>query len=148
MGQKGNNDDFIVYLAGSDASKRTTICLSAANLLRIYNNGVGLDDSDITLEYNNMVFNKKVSDYQYHVVTNGLTNGGTSEGMTLEIYVSYKDLGINDPDSIKMCFNYNNISMVGTSKTAEDNYLTKNFATDGAEKNIESYFEINELISQ
>ena len=148
MGQKGNNDDFIVYLTDSDASKRTTICLSAANLLRIYNNGVGLDDNDITLEYNNMVYNKKVSDYQYHVVTNGLTNGGTSEGMTLEIYVSYEDLGIKDPDSIKMCFNYNDVSMVSRTKVAEDNYLTNSSATDGAEKNIESYFQINELINQ
>ena len=148
MGQKGNNDDFIVYLADSDASKHTTICLSAANLLRIYNNGVGLDDSDITLEYNNMVYNNKVSDYQYHVVTNGLTNGGASDGMTLEIYVSYDDLGIKDPDSIKMCFNYNDVSKVGNDKLSEDNYLTNSSATDGAEKNIESYFEINELINQ
>lgn len=148
MGQKGNNDDFIVYLTDSTADKRTTICLSAANLLRIYNNGVGLDDSDITLEYNNQVFNKKIVDYQYHVVTSGSVNGGASGGMTLEIYVSYAELGISDPDSIKMCFNYNDISMSGSAKVAEDNYLTNGSASDGAEKSIESYFEINELINQ
>ena len=68
--------------------------------------------------------------------------------MTLEIYVSYEDLGIKDPDSIKMCFNYNDVSKVGETKLAEDNYLTSGSATDGAEKNIESYFEINELINQ
>ena len=146
MGQKGENDDFIVYLTEGDVSKRTTICLSAANLLRVYGNGISLDDNDITLEYGNRVYNKKISDYQFHVTTNGLTNGGKSEGMTIELYISYKDLGINNPENIKLCFNYNNISSVNNNKTAVDNYLVANDIEVKAEENIESYFSINDLI--
>ena len=146
MGQKGNNDDFIVYLTDSTVEKRTTLCLSAANLLRIYCNGISLDSDDVTLEFGNRVYNKKASDYLYHATTEGLTNGGESEGVSFEIYVSYKDLGINDPDSIKMCFNYNNVTSVGGAKSSEDNYLTANAPADKAEEIIDSYFSIDELI--
>ncbi len=148
MGQKGNNDDFRIYITDTDASARTTICLSSANLLRIYDNGIGLDSTNYILETNNMVYKKEVSDYQYHVTTSGLTNGEVSGGLVLELYISYEDLGIEDPEQIKLCFNYNNITSVGSTKDASDNYLVKN-ATDGkAEENIESYFGINELINQ
>jgi len=145
MGQKGNNDDFIVYVTDSSALDRTTICLSAANLLRMYGNGVGLDSPDVTLEYSNLVFNKKVSDYQYHVTTQGLTNGGVSNGLTLELYISYDDLGIKDPASIKMCFKYSNVSMVGGVKKSTDHYLTAGTASANAEENIDSYFSIHDL---
>ncbi len=148
MGQKGNNDDFIVYITDSTASDRTTLCLSSANLLRIYSNGIGLDSTDEALEKNNLVFNKKVSDYEYHVTTNGLANGGESVGLTLEMYISYDELGIENPDDIKLCFNYNNISNVGGTKTAADNYLINGDASAKPEENIESYFGINELINQ
>ena len=146
MGQKGNNDDFIVYITSSDISKRTTLCLSAANLLRVYGNGISLNESDITLELSNKVTNKKLSDYEYHVTTQGLTNGGKSEGMTLELYISYKDLGIQNPDDIKLCFNYNNISSVGGVKNSVDNYYINNSVSENAEENIDSYFSINDLI--
>ena len=150
MGQKGNNDDFIVYLADSDASKRTTLCLSSANLLRVYNNGVSLYDSDVKLEFGNLVYNKKISDYQYHVTTKGFTNGGKSEGLTLELYISYKDLGITNPDNIKLCFNYSNVTAnvvapVGT-RIFMDNYLVNGEVDGRAEENLDSYFSINDLI--
>lgn len=146
MGQKGNNDDFIVYITENDPAKRITVCLSAANLLRVYKNGISLNDSDITLEYGNVVFNKKISDYSFHVTTNGLANGGKSEGMTLELYISYSDLGISNPDDIKLCFNYNNISSVDGVKSSTDNYLVNGTLTENAEENIDSYFSINDLI--
>lgn len=150
MGQTGNNDDFIVYLADSDASKRTTLCLSAANLLRVYNNGVSLYDSDVKLEFGNLVYNKKISDYQYHVTTKGLTNGGESEGLTLELYISYKDLGITNADNIKLCFNYSNVTAnvgapVGT-RIFMDNYLVNGEVDGRAEENLDSYFSIDDLI--
>ena len=143
MGQKGNNDDFIVYLTTGNVEKRTTICLSSANLLRMYANGANLNSDDITLEFGNLVYNKKATDYQFHVTTKGLTNGGISEGLTLELYISYKDLGVNNPDDIKLCFNYNNISMVDGVKVAENNYLVN---AEGTDESIESYFSINDLI--
>ncbi len=148
MGQKGNNDDFRIYITDTDASARTTICLSSANLLRIYGDGLSLDATGVVFEFKNLVYKKQVSDYLYHVTTSGLTNGEASDGLVLELYISYEDLGIEDPEQIKLCFNYNNITSVGSTKNATDNYLVKT-ATDGkAEENIESYFGINELINQ
>lgn len=148
MGQKGKNDDFRIYITDTDASARTTICLSSANLLRIYGDGLSLDATGVVFEFKNLVYKKQVSDYLYHVTTSGLTNGEVSGGLVLELYISYEDLGIEDPEQIKLCFNYNNITSVGSTKDASDNYLVKN-ATDGkAEENIESYFGINELINQ
>ena len=97
-----------------------------------------------------MITNKKISNYAFHVTTSGLANCGESNGLTLELYISYKDLGITNPDSIKMCFNYNNVSMVNGTKVNADNYLVVGEAVDNAEDNaednIESYFSINELI--
>ncbi len=147
MGQKGNNDDFIVYITEGDVSTRTTLCLSAANLLRVYGKGLSLkSSSDIELEYGNMVTNKKISDYSYHVTTSGLTNGGESEGLVLELYISYKDLGVKNPEDLKLCFNYNDISFVGGAKAATDNYCVNGEALENAEENIDYYFSINDLI--
>lgn len=142
MGQKGNNDDFIVYLTDSTVQNRVTICLSSANLLRVYNKGVGLSDSDTTLSFNNMVYNNKIFDYQYRATTHGLVNGGESGGLTLEIYISYEDLGITNPDNIKLCFNYNDVYSVGGNKSAVDNYLVNG---SGNEESIDSYFSLGEL---
>ena len=142
MGQKGNNDDFIVYLTDSTVQNRVTICLGSANLLRVYNKGVGLSDSDTTLSFNNMVYNNKIFDYQYRATTHGLVNGGESGGLTLEIYISYEDLGITNPDNIKLCFNYNDVYSVGGNKSAVDNYLVNG---SGNEESIDSYFSLGEL---
>ena len=148
MGQKGNNDDFIIYLTDSTTAQRTTVCLSAANLLRVYFDGIGLDSSDITLELNNRVYNKKLQDYKHHVVTFGETNGGVSGGAVFELYISYSDLGIEDPELIKLCFNYNDITKGGGNTLATDNYILSGIETEKAEENIDSYFGINELIGQ
>jgi len=148
MGQKGNNDDFIIYVTDSNADERKTVCLSAANLLRIYDSGISLDSDDVTLEFNNLVFTKKVSNYEYHVTTNGLVNGGQSDGMSLEFYISYEDLGIEDPEAIKLCFNYGNVSDSGNGKSSTDNYLIRNAGGNRPEENTESYFGINELINR
>lgn len=146
MGQKGNNDDFIIFITDTDAAKRKTICLSSANLLRIYGEGISLDSSDVTLEFNNLVYQKKISGYSYHVTTKGLVNGEGSNGMTIELYVSYEALGIENPELIKLCFNYNNVSSTAGVKTNADNYLVCTDGGDNAEENTESYFELSELI--
>lgn len=146
MGQKGNNDDFRIYITEGEVSKRTTLCLSAANLLRVYGKGISLNSDDVTLEFNNLVYKKAIKDYKFHVTTRGLMNCEESDGMTLELYISYKDLGINDPDNIKLCFNYNNVSSVNGVKSAVDNYLVNSNATENAEESIDSYFSINDLI--
>ena len=146
MGQTGNNDDFIIYLTDGDVANRTTICLSAANLLRVYANGLSLDSDDIKLEYGNLVYNKNISSCKFHVITSGLMNGGESDGLTLELYISYSDLGFKNTEDLKLCFNYNNVSLVDGAKSNVDNYLVKGDLTEKAEENIESYFSIDELI--
>ena len=92
--------------------------------------------------HSNLVYNKKLSDYQYRATTKGLVNGGESDGVTLEIYISYEDLGFTNPDDIKLCFNYNDVYSVGGNKTADDNYLVKG---SGNEESIDSYFSLSEL---
>ena len=145
MGQKGNNDDFIVYITDSNAAQRKTLCLSAANLLRIYGSGIALDSDDVTLELNNLVFKKKISDYAYHVTTKGQANGGPSEGLCLELYISYEDLGIADPAAIRLCFQYNDVYGTADSRTATAHYLTKNA---GTEEDISAYFDISQMVNQ
>ncbi len=145
MGQNGFNDDFVIYITDSTAEARKALCLSAANLLRVYEGDTIFDDTDIALPFDNMIYTKVVSDYAYHVTTNGLANCAESEGMVLELYISYEDLEIEDPDDIKLCFNYSNITSVSGEKTAENNYFTKN--TSGNEESIDSYFSIGDLIN-
>ena len=146
MGQKGNNDDFIVYVTDGGVAERKTICLSAANLLRVYDSGVSLDSPDVTLELNNLVYNKKLSDYAHHVTVDGNVNGEGAGILTLEIYISYEDLGIENPDNIMLCFNYSNVTLVSGTKNATDNYFVNNSAGEKAEESIDSYFGIDELI--
>ena len=146
MGQKGNNDDFRIYITEGEASERTTICLSAANLLRVYKNGLSLDSDDIKLEYGNLVYNKKLANYAFQVNTSGLMNCQESDGMTLEMFLSFADLGVKEPENIKLCFNYNNVSSVNGVKSNVNNYLVAGNLAEKAEENIESYFSINELI--
>ena len=147
MGQKGNNDDLIIYITDSTVQARKTVCLSAANLLRIYNNGIGLDSDDVTLEFNNLVFTKKITDYAHHVTTGGQVNGSTSDGMVMELYISYEDLGISDPSAMKLCFNYNNVTAAATGKNSTDNYLVNGAGSDAAELDINAYFDISTLIN-
>ena len=147
MGQKGNNDDFIVFITDSAAAERKTLCLSAANLLRVYDSGISLDSSDVTLEYGNLVFTKKISGYRYHVTTAGQANGGPSERMTLELYISYEALGIDDPDAIRLCFRYNDVSGTADSRTNTNFDLVKT-PGDRPEENTDSYFTLQELTGQ
>ena len=82
----------------------------------------------------------------YHVTANGTLNGTSSTGFTLELYISYDDLGIKDPESIKLCFNFNDVSEVNGVRSALDNYFINGEASEKAEESLESYFSINDLI--
>ena len=143
MGQKGNNDDFRIYVTDSSAEDRITICLSAANLLRVYGKGISLSDSEVTLEFGNQVYKKQIEGYKYHVTTYGTVNGAVSTGMCLELYISYAELGIN-ADDIMLCFNYSDVSSDSGIKSETDNYLS---ATSGNEENDDSYFAIGQLVN-
>ena len=153
MGQSTKNDDFRIYLTTSDVASRYTICLSAANLLRVYDKGVSLTDATPA---KNLYQLKKITDFKYHVTTKGLANvpeGNKSNGLSFELYLSYNDLGITNPDDIKLCFAYNdisnpeNIAQDDETKTRPANnvYLMKG-NSDSYELDINNYFAISELI--
>ena len=152
MGQKDNNDDFRVYLTTSDVNNRYSLCLSSANLLRVYDKGISLSESAYRLSQNNLVYKNKISDYKFHVTTKGVTNNADveSNGILLELYISYASLGITNPDDIKLCFNYNNVSGTLTNnninKVNADNYLVAGTSVEKAEELIESYIAIKDLI--
>lgn len=146
MGQKDANDDFRIYIATDDADARYTACLSAANLLRMYADGTTLTDAGLPKK--NLVYTKMLGEYKYHVTTHGIVNvedGEASNGMDLELYLPYEDIGVDDPDTIKLCFNYNNVTSTSGKKTNEDHYFAKN-AVANAETDINNYFSISELI--
>ncbi len=146
MGQKGLNDDFRIFVASTDdAENRVTVCLSAANLLRVYEAGTTLEDKG--LEKKNLVYQDSLEDYRYRVTTKGLTNveeGGASNGFDLELYISYSDLGI-DPEDMFLCFDYNNITKTSGTKTATDHYFSKTNQAN-SELDIANYFSLTELI--
>jgi len=147
MGQKGQNDDFRVFVAPTDdVDSRVTLCLSAANLLRVYEAGTSLDE-ERGLERKNLVYQKTIEDYRYRVTTRGLTNveeGGSSNGFDLELYISYSDLGI-DPEDIHLCFDYNNVTKTSGTKTATDHYFSKTNQAN-SELDFANYFSLAELI--
>lgn len=146
MGQKELNDDFRIFVASTDdAENRVTVCLSAANLLRVYEAGTTLEDKG--LEKKNLVYQDSLEDYRYRVTTKGLTNveeGGASNGFDLELYISYSDLGI-DPEDMFLCFDYNNITKTSGTKTATDHYFSKTNQAN-SELDIANYFSLTELI--
>lgn len=151
LGQKDQNDDFRVYVTSSTASERMTLCLSADNLFRVYDKGVAMYSDDTTLISNNLVFKNTLKDYDYRANTLGYTNDPSidSIGCTLELYISYNDLGVTNGDSLKLCFNYNNVSMNNNVKTNVNNYLVKeeNVTINQFDEDADSsYFDINDLI--
>ena len=148
MGQNGQNDDFRIYLTTSSAAERITICLSSANLLRVYEAGTSLSGFKPTA---NLYHSGFLQDYRYHVTTTGLTNNNgekTSTGMEMELFISYEDLGVSDPLEVKLCFNYSNVDYVGGKKVTTNNYYCAQAVT-GAEPEAsdEYYFPLAEILN-
>lgn len=148
MGQNGLNDDFRIYLTTSDASQRISICLSSANLLRVYEAGTELAGFKPTANLYHQGF---LQDYKYHVTTTGLTNNNgekTSNGMEIELFISYEDLGVEDPAEVKLCFNYSNVDFVDGKKVTFNNYYcAKEVAIENPEASDEYYFPIAEILN-
>lgn len=147
MGQYGNDDDLEIFLVdGEDPSTRYSFALSSGNLLRVYQTGTVFPTATAqTLLNNNLYYHRMADNFNYKTITKGLTNGEAGEGMTMEVFISYDDLGVV-ADNLKICFKYSNVS--GTSegtkvtKTEQANYLTK---ASGTETAIASYFALSEI---
>ena len=149
MGQKGLNDDFRIFLNTGDSESMYSILLSAANLLRIYGAGVSLDSNGLAKE--NYVYNKYVEGYQYRVTTKGIVNAEgqeLSEGLELEFYIPYYTLNIENPDSINLMFDYNNVTSANGKKSNTNTYLTSDGITNEEYSEIvdANYISINDLI--
>ena len=147
MGQNGKNDDFRVYVSNGDASSRVSMYLSAANLLRVYGDGVGLDNN--ALPNNNWVYKKMIDGYYYRATTHGYVNDNAieSQGVDFELYMPYEALNM-DADEIQLCFEYNDISFDGSRRNVERNYYTANGYSKeaGLELSNDSYIAIADLI--
>ena len=148
MGQDKANDDLRVYVSSGDASARTSMLLSSANLLRVYGDGVSLSDAGLPAK--NWVYKGYVEGYYYRVTTRGIVNDPEtpSGGLDFELYMPYDSLSV-EADEIMLCFNYNNISMGDNGKkTAVNNYYTASGYSQGEnlEVNDDSYISINDLI--
>lgn len=148
MGQRGNNDDFRIYVTSTDAEDRMSIFLSSANLLRVYESGTDLS-KETGIQRNNLIFTKSMEeDFSHRVITKGLTNDEgkqSSNGMTMELYISYTDLCVENPDDILLCFNYSDVTKNEGRKVATDHYYSKTNEAK-SEEDINNYFRISELI--
>ena len=91
---KKANDDLRVYVSSGDASTRTSMLLSSANLLRVYGDGIGLDNN--SLPNNNWVYKKMIDGYYYRATTHGYVNDNSidSEGVDFVFYMPYEALGM------------------------------------------------------
>jgi hypothetical protein len=151
MGQYKRNDDFEVFLTDKDdASFRYTVAVSSAGLLRVYDQGISLTDSDATLASNNLYYHKIVTNFVSRAITFGVVNGGVASGLAIEIYIPFDDLGV-DGDSLKLCFKYSNITgsvsgdLVTKTETPEYLLASGGEAASG-EKAIANYFALSDLI--
>lgn len=145
MGQSGKNDDLRIFLTTSTAEQRYSICLSSANLFRVYGPG-----SEIGSLNKNLIFKKIMTNYKYRTTVKGLLNTiDSADGAFYECYIAYEDLGIDDYNDIKLCVDYNDISIDSDEKkVSKDYYLAKNVETGTGdyENDINSYFSISELM--
>lgn len=144
MGQSGVNDDFQVFVATTSADTRMTLCLSAANLLRVYKPGTA---ASAFTPANNMVYLGTLNNYKYHVTTYGIANdeNQASEGFVLEMFVSYEDLGVSVPSDIMLCFLYSDVSVENGKKVINNVYYSKNEVAN-PETDIANYISSCDMI--
>ncbi len=146
MGQMGNNDDLRIFFTTSDASSRYSAFLSSDNLLRLYDTG-----STSYIPSNNLYYKRVVTGCKSKVITTGevnVPNGGKGcTGMTMELYLPYEELGIDDPSSLKILASYSDISKADdTSKKTEEVTYFNNLTGTDLEKKDSSYLSYSELI--
>ena len=153
MGQMNKNDDLEIFLDASgdsnEATSRYSIFLSSANLLRVYDKGTDTSKDDTKLANANLVYKGKANNFIHRVNTFGDVNGGSNNGMNMELFIPYSDLNIKDPSKIKMMFKYRDVSSKDNGKTKEvTSYYLKKDKEDNTnfEKNLKNYFDLEELI--
>ncbi len=146
MGQMGNNDDLRIYFTTSDASSHYSAFLSSDNLLRLYDSG-----TTSYIPSNNLYYKKVITGCKSKVITTGEVNvpkgGKDCTGMTMELYLPYEELGIDDPSSLKILASYSDISKADdTSKKTEEVIYFNNLTGTGLETKDSSYVSYSELI--
>ena len=60
--------------------------------------------------------------------------------MDIELFISYSDLGVDDPANIKMCFNYSNVDLVGGKKVATNNYYCEKAVEVANPEEFDEYY--------
>lgn len=155
MGQKDRNDDIRIFLTGSDVESRITVCLSAANMYRVYSKGRSMNTSPAVLQVDNLFYRRQLENPDYRVFINGIANDSSIEstGWDFEFFISYSDLDVDDASELMFCVlhsdiqNPNNISGKGTDARTGGNgsetYIVAEVVnTQYKEEAIESYFPL------
>ena len=143
MGQKGRNDDLRMYITDSSPSEKYTVCLSSANLLRVYDSAVDLLTSkDTELVKHNLIYQKQISGIKHNVTTFGDVNGGNNTNLDFEMFIPYDALGYDENSTIKVLFGYSNISSSSSSKKEDRVYVGNEASSDSAIEDIAKYITL------
>jgi hypothetical protein len=146
MGQMGVNDDLGIYLTTGTAEERYSIMLSSTDVLRIYTPGVDTTAPTTDMPQKNMNFKGKAPNFAHRTLTEGVVNGGECSEIRWEMFISYEDLGIEDPEDIKVFARYSDISSangLGTDKVETRSYFEG--ASKDHEKDIANYIAYADL---
>ena len=146
LGQMNVNDDLEIYLTDGDVSDRYSIMLSSANLLRVYDRGYDTTNVTSSMPNNNLVISDEATNFLHQVKTSGEMNDGISIGMAMELFISYEDLGITNTDNLKVLFEYNDVSLEGTTKTNSSSYYGASTINDSHELDLANYISVTELL--
>lgn len=146
LGQMNVNDDLEIYITDSDVDNRYSIMLSSANLLRVYDRGFDTTKITSTMPTNNLVIQGRTTNFSHQVKTQGEMNGGVANGMKMELFISYEDLGFTETSNLKVLFEYNDVSFDGTSKTNSSSYYGASSINDSYELDISNYINLTELL--
>ena len=146
LGQMNVNDDLEIYITDSDVDNRYSIMLSSANLLRVYDRGFDTTKITSTMPTNNLVIQGRTTNFSHQVKTQGEMNGGVANGMKMELFISYEDLGFTETSNLKVLFEYNDVSFDGTSKTNSSSYCGASSINDSYELDITNYINLTELL--
>ena len=147
MGQMGVNDDLGIYITTGDASERYSVMISSTDLLRVYKPGIDTAAPTSDMPQNNLYYKGEANNFSHRTLTEGVVNGGECSEIRWELFISYEDLGIENPADLKVFARYGDISSangLGTDKVEVRSYFANSNASH--EKDIANYISINDLL--
>ena len=121
--------------------------ISSTDLLRVYKPGVDTAAPTSDMPQNNLYYKGEANNFSHRTLTEGVVNGGECSEIRWELFISYEDLGIENPADLKVFARYGDISSangLGTDKVEVRSYFANSNASH--EKDIANYISINDLL--